>query len=116
MEVPQESTSESSPPKKKKKQEDKEWFWKIEKNNIIELDELKIYLSMNKLDKNANPIEFWKQNESRLPTLSILARQYLATPASSAPSELAFSDFGNLIAEKRNRINAAHVSQMIFLH
>ncbi len=39
------------------------------------------------------------------PTLAILARRYLAIPASSAPSESIFSIAGDIITKKRNRLS-----------
>ena len=38
-----------------------------------------------------DPMEWWKMHNSQFPTIAILARKYLATPASSAPSERVFS-------------------------
>jgi len=39
------------------------------------------------------------------PTLTILARRYLAIPASSAPSKSIFSIAGDIITKKRNRLS-----------
>jgi len=48
-------------------------------------------------------LSFWKQNSCRYPTLSRMARDYYAIPASSAPAERLFSTAGHLNSKKRNR-------------
>jgi len=55
-------------------------------------------------NKNIDPLEWWKTNEVYLPRLSQMARDYLAIPATSVPSEQSFSMGKNLITDKRNRL------------
>ena len=40
------------------------------------------------------PLDYWKQNSERFHGLSVLARKYLALPATSAPVECLFSVAG----------------------
>ena len=47
-----------------------------------------------------NPLIWWKRNEARYPTLSKMARKYLALPATSTPSECAFSIAGFIVNKK----------------
>ncbi|KAL5478061.1 hypothetical protein EMCRGX_G024938 [Ephydatia muelleri] len=47
-----------------------------------------------------DPMEWWKMHNSQFPTIAILARKYLAIPASSAPSERVFSK-AKLIQERQ---------------
>jgi hypothetical protein len=51
-----------------------------------------------------NPLEWWKLHSDNYPTLSRLARDYLAIPASSVPSESTFSIAKHTISTVRNRI------------
>jgi hypothetical protein len=65
-------------------------------------DELQIYLSLPQVDENADPLEWWKNNQQQFPNFSQMARDYLAIPASNVPCEQVFSAGKNLITDKRN--------------
>jgi hypothetical protein len=49
-------------------------------------------------------LAWWKAHEADYPTLAMMARDLLAIPASSVPSERAFSSSGGLISKKRTRL------------
>lgn len=51
-------------------------------------------------------MEFWKINSQKYPILSILARRYLAIPATSVPSERIFSQEDDIITKKRNSLHS----------
>ena len=61
-----------------------------------------------------SPLEWWKVNQKRYPTLSRLAKKYLATPATSVPSERIFSHGGHIVNTKRSCL-LADVSTLLFL-
>ncbi|CAF3428184.1 unnamed protein product [Rotaria socialis] len=71
------------------------------------------FMSDDREDKSA--ALFWKCNQHSLPMLSILARKYLATPATSVPSESAFSKSAYYGRKERANINANTLSQSVFL-
>lgn len=77
-------------------------------------EELEAYLR-EKSQPNANPLQWWKDNASRFPTIAHVARQTLAIPATSVPSERVFSKTGRLVTKLRNRISRKMVDQIIFL-
>ena len=52
-------------------------------------------------DMDAEPLQWWKANERQFPLLAAAARQILAVPASSGPSERIFSKMGRLSHEGR---------------
>ena len=62
----------------------------------LRLHEIRAVDSTTHLD----PMEWWKMHNSQFPTIAILARKYLAIPASSAPSERVFSR-AKLIQERQ---------------
>jgi hypothetical protein len=73
------------------------------------------YLKMAKPQKNSCILEWWKINSSRLPSLSKLARSYLAIPASSTSSERMFSIAGNIINCRRTNLTSETVNKLVFV-
>ncbi|KAK7934198.1 hypothetical protein WMY93_005094 [Mugilogobius chulae] len=53
--------------------------------------EMQSYLMIPEMDSDADPLEWWKTQEVNFPRLGKLAKKYLCIPASSSPSERAFS-------------------------
>ena len=69
--------------------------------------ELQRYLSdviTDQFDTNGHldTLQWWKLNIARYPCVSMLARKYVAIPATSVPSERAFSLTGHLVNEKKS--------------
>ena len=60
-------------------------------------------------------MEFQRNNSIRFPTLAILARYYLAIPATSATIKSTFSISNNIITKSRNRLLLNTVRQLILL-
>jgi sulfur relay (sulfurtransferase) DsrF/TusC family protein len=67
-------------------------------------DELNEYLSITVEPLDIDPIEWWKNHKIQYPILQKIAKDYLCIPATSVPSEQAFSKSGELISKKRNRL------------
>lgn len=61
------------------------------------------------------PIEWWRQHKEEFPYIAVLARKWLAVPASSTPSERAFSDCGIAQAGKRNRLGGTMLKDQIIV-
>lgn len=113
------------PPKKKIKCSDlEEWFDDVfvtgesvaAVSTLVE-QEVSRYLasSRDRNDSNLSLLEWWKKNEHTYPRLSVLAKKYLAIPASSVPSERVFSLAGNLVSKKRSRLKPSLVNTLVFL-
>ena len=62
-----------------------------------------------------DPLQWWKQKSSKYPTLVQLERQYLAVPATSVPSERAFSAAGQIANERRSCLLPDSVTMLVFL-
>lgn len=52
-----------------------------------------------------SPLQWWRLNRHKYPILAILARRYLAIPATSAPSERFFSIGALVLSKLRNRMH-----------
>jgi hypothetical protein len=84
-------------------------------DNRHEIDK---YLSLPVTEVDA--LSFWKQTEAfrrdlRLPVMSFIAKQLLAIPATSTPSERVFSACGATLNERRARMNTETLEKLMFL-
>jgi hypothetical protein len=77
-------------------------------------NELERYLNIINVAGNIDPLVWWKERKNDLPNLAILASKYLCLSATSVPSERLFSDVGNHITNKRNRLSSKTVSDILF--
>ena len=75
--------------------------------------ELSRYVGEDSTGKN--PLQWWSEHSSRYPTLNQLALKYLCIPATSVPSERAFSIAGHIVNEKRACLLPETVNMMVFL-
>jgi len=62
-----------------------------------------------------NPIKWWKTYCAQLPLLSSMAQKYLCIPATSMPSERAFSVAGNIVTSKRSCLLPENTEMLTFL-
>lgn len=77
--------------------------------------EISQYRSDSQIERMEEPLRWWAANEHRFPTLSSLARRYLAIQATSVPSECMFSDAGTIVDRKR-ALDPDNVDHLMFLH
>lgn len=79
--------------------------------------ELHLYKSIRcEEDVMKDPLQYWAANESSFPRLSVLAKCYLALPATSVPVERLFSTSGEIISRKRNSILPEHADMLLCVH
>jgi hypothetical protein len=79
------------------------------------LPELEQYLQEPGIDMDADPLLWWKNRESKYPTLAHMARIFLSLPASSAPSERVFSMATDVLRPKRKKLLPDRVSRLMLL-
>ncbi len=77
--------------------------------------ELNSYLQAPDADSETNPLVWWKINSATYPRVSLLAKRYLCIPATSSPSERAFSTGGNIVSCHRAALKPDTVDRLVFL-
>ena len=63
--------------------------------------EIKFYTDSMRINRQSNPLNWWKENSSIVPKMSGIAKKVLGTPATSVPSEKIFSKASELISRRR---------------
>ncbi len=70
----------------------------------------------NPVNLDDNPLVWWKQHGHLFPTLSRLARRYLATPVTSWPVERLFSVTGQVDSSRRVNLSSDNLTLLVFIH
>ena len=73
------------------------------------------YLADEKISPKADPLIYWKNRSITSPNLAEMAKIYLAIPATSAPSERAFSQGRLIVDHTRARLTAEHLTALMCL-
>ncbi|KAL3761407.1 hypothetical protein ACHAWU_007366 [Discostella pseudostelligera] len=75
-----------------------------------------VWIPLNDADGDfLNPLDWWRDNSTKYPNLALLALEYLAIPATSAPSERVFSRAGRLLTMKRALLSPDIAERMMFI-
>ena len=79
-------------------------------------DELAAYLALPQVNNENEwtPLKWWEQHAKQFPNLSVMARQYLGCPATSATVERLFSQVGIAYSAKRKSGGADTIADIIF--
>ncbi|XP_063436604.1 E3 SUMO-protein ligase ZBED1-like [Mytilus trossulus] len=101
------SGSDTPPPKRQRRPSGIDFLLSKSPDKPESQDELELqsYL-LDKSDFNKSPLEWWSENKTKYPRLSIIAKRVLAVPATSVPSERIFSCAGLVVTKLRNRLSA----------
>lgn len=78
--------------------------------------EVKSFFSSPILDRDIDPILWWRNNKNLYPQLTKLAVIYLGAPATSTYSERIFSEAGNIYTQKRSVLRPELAESLLFLH
>lgn len=116
----QQEETQEPPPKKRK--EVKAFFSFMPESgpttssdNLSSTAEVDEYVDLATLPMDANPATFWKENKKKFPLLSILAKEVLSIPSSSAPVERLFSIAGKVFTPERCRLTDKRFEQLMFI-
>jgi len=79
-------------------------------------DELAAYLALPQIDWQTewDGLTWWEQNAKKFPNLSVMARQYLGCPASSATVERLFSQVGIAFSKLRKSAEPSTIADILF--
>ncbi|WAQ88829.1 hypothetical protein PtA15_10A249 [Puccinia triticina] len=78
-------------------------------------EEITSYLESKCEEEACEPLEYWKWNSKKFPSLSSMAQTYLAASASSTPCERAFSVGRHVQDYSRNQMKSTTLESIICL-
>lgn len=79
-------------------------------------EELRRFVALDCLPRNADPLLFWKLKEDHFRRLSKVAKSLLCIPATSTPAERIFSAGGVVASQLRASIKPENLDALIFLN
>ena len=65
--------------------------------------------------RDTNILSYWKLKQAEYPTIARMARDHLAIPATSTASERVFSQGGDIVTKKRNRLALETIRELLCL-
>jgi|SRR5690348_164678 hAT family C-terminal dimerisation region len=85
-------------------QMEQEIFQCMKRRRVRKEGEMERYLATPVAEPSTDILGWWKQHADTYPCLARMARDYLAIPATSAPTERVFSAGADLITDKRGSL------------
>ena len=71
------------------------------------------YLGEDLADRDVDPLEYWHRRQVDFTSLGKMARDFLAIPATSVPSERAFSMGGLICGDERASLNEEIIEMLM---
>lgn len=83
-----------------------------------EKDEVTAYTNMksNRVENESELLKWWRQHQNTFPKLARVATFVHSIPASSAPSERAFSMAGHVLQKRRSSLKSSALDDVLFLN
>ena len=83
---------------------------------LLDKSELDLYLEdETRIHNNMNPLSYWNSNKSLYPNLAQIAKRILSIPATNTSVERLFSHSGNTVTNRRTRLDADKVNNLLFI-
>ena len=79
-------------------------------------EELDAYMAESLPPRSTCPLLWWKDNSTKFPLVSKVAKCFLNIPATSTPSERVFSTGGNTVTQQRSSLKPGNVDALIFFN
>lgn len=80
-------------------------FDRFEIQDDHQVDEVENYLKLRRAPRETQSLVWWKDHQAMFPVLAKMARDFMAIPATSAPSERCFSASGGMVSVRRTRLS-----------
>eukprot|EP00092_Neocalanus_flemingeri_P041387 GFUD01045066.1.p1 GENE.GFUD01045066.1~~GFUD01045066.1.p1 ORF type:complete len:178 (-),score=35.71 GFUD01045066.1:80-613(-) len=77
--------------------------------------EIHFYQAEPLLDRDCDPLDWWRERRSKYPNLVRLVRKYLCVPATSTQAERMFSALGLLLTKRRLAMTGENTNMQLFL-
>ena len=114
------SDEPSPPPVKKKKPNvlDRLLGEEVDRDdeNTSVSEEITLFMQERPIKRKEYPLSWWRGNAIRFPHLAILARRYLAIPATSTASDRVFSVAGIVVDKRWCALTVEMIDALVFLH
>ena len=72
-------------------------------------------IQRTKIKKKGSKLSWWKENQSKYPSLATIARCFLAQPAKREPKKQLFSGAGIIYDPLRNRLSGQVAENLLLL-
>jgi hypothetical protein len=73
------------------------------------------WIKQKPMPRDTNILKYWAGKEYEFPVIAKIARDHLAIPATSAPSECVFSVGSDIVTRKRNRLGGDYIRKLLCL-
>lgn len=80
---------------------------------IVEIDK---YLAEPLLSRHENPLLWWSKREKVYPRLYEITKRRLCIVATSVPCERIFSKAGQVVTDRRSRLDSNEISKILFFN
>lgn len=78
-------------------------------------EKIEMYKRVQGTKFHVNPLSFYDEHKSKFPWILALSLKYVCVPANSVPFKRVFSLAGNILSQKRVRLDAEKAN-MLFWH
>lgn len=78
--------------------------------------EVRSYCEEPNIPRTADPLTWWASKVSIYPRLASVMTRKLCIVSMSVPSERVFSKSGQIVSERRNRLNPSKIRHLVFLN
>ena len=83
----------------------------------VSVDEVRLFFASTTVREkaNTNPLDWWKINAARFPSIAKVVRDVLVIQATSVASESAFSTAGRVVDDYRTRLDDNTIQSLMLL-